>query len=60
MELNKFYYDEKEKSIMALDTLGQIRKVILRDGKIYFEDYKKLNFSKVGIERINGDTVTRM
>ncbi|GAA0085317.1 hypothetical protein UT300007_17560 [Clostridium sp. CTA-7] len=60
MELNRFYYDEKEKSIMALDTIGQIRKVILKDGKIYFEDYKKFDFSKVGIETINGDTVTRM
>lgn len=60
MELNRFYYDEKEKSIMALDTLGQIRKVILKDGKIYFEDYKKIYFSKVGIETINGDTGTRM
>ncbi|WP_195428240.1 hypothetical protein [Clostridium sp. D46t1_190503_E9] len=49
---NKFYYDEKEKSLMALDSLGKIKKVILKDGKIYFEDFGYINISKIGIESL--------
>lgn len=52
MNASMFYYDKKEESIMALDYLGKIKKVNLKDSKIYFEDYYEINISSLGIESL--------
>lgn len=44
-----FYYDEKEKSIMAIDSLGKIYKVILEEGNIRCEFYKEINLNGLSI-----------
>ena len=46
-EINKetpyvYYFDEKENSIMALNYLGEIKKIILEDGRINYLDYKNV------------------
>lgn len=47
---NMYYYDKKEEAIMAIDYQGKIQKVYLKDRKIYFEDFYKINISNLGIE----------
>lgn len=40
-----FYYDNKENSIMTIDSLGKIYKVILEEGKTRCEFYKEINLN---------------
>lgn len=49
-----FYYDKKEQCIMAIDSLGKVSKVILKDNKINFEDYKSIDMKGL---TINLDTM---
>lgn len=44
-----FYYDNNEKSIMAIDKEGKISRVILGEDSVVFKDYKEL---KLGDEKI--------
>ena len=44
-----FYYDNNEKSIMAIDNEGKISKVILEENSVILEDYKEI---KIGDEKI--------
>ncbi|MGL5378417.1 hypothetical protein [Clostridium sp.] len=37
-----FYYDDRENSIMAIDKLGKVSKIILNDNRIKFEYYKSI------------------
>ena len=55
-EINKetpyiYYFDKKENSIMALNYLGEIKKVILENESINYLDYKSINLEE--IKKIN-------
>lgn len=42
-----FYYDEKENCIMSINTEGEVSKLILKDGIINFEYYKKIDIKEL-------------
>lgn len=52
MDPNVFYYDKKEDSLMALDSVGKIKKITLKDKEIYIEDFEQINISNLGINSL--------
>ncbi|WP_195263030.1 hypothetical protein [Clostridium sp. 1001275B_160808_H3] len=49
-----FYYDQKERSIMAIDNLGKIYKVRLEEGKVICEFYKDINLNDLRLYNKHG------
>ncbi len=52
MSPNVFYYDKKENSLMALDSVGNVKKVNLKDKKMHFEDFDQINTLNLGINSL--------
>ncbi|GAB6167941.1 hypothetical protein JCM1393_04010 [Clostridium carnis] len=60
LQSNYYYYNYREKAIMTIDRLGKVSKVILKDSKVTFEDYKDINLRgyKVGENYVLKSTYT--